>query len=486
MDRAARAAGWVALAVVAVALRARAVHSGLIYPDGYQYLLMAKGISVHLTPTLRLGHGGAMFVPSVDAALKPLFPALVAIVSILEPARQAADAVTVLAGATTVVLAGLLATRLSDSRVGGALAAIAVLSSAPLAYWSGFAGPDSLAQALALGTALALANRRAGLAGVLGALCIAARPEWLLVFVPIAIALAARADSRGATGRALRFGAFTLAALIGVLRPPLGVPAGGLAILLLALAGAASLQLGLAWVAAREDRSAWVVLATAAAIAGLVLSGRAPALAALGRQAWPVCLLAVGGLWQSCRSGRARPAMMLLGAAITLGATYAFRNPGSGRYATQLVPLLAVSAGLTMTAARGTRPVAVRALTAAAAIIAAALLWSPPAPLATDTFASLAGRLARMPPGTLFSAAPDAYGFLLPGRAQQPLRPGARGLILLDAAQRAYDPRLTAHGVVVARLTPPNGFERPNGTLDVGPALLVRGVAVARRDASSG
>ncbi len=481
MERAARAAGWVALAVVAVAVRARGVHSGLIYPDGYQYLLMAKGISVHLTPTLRLGQGGSMFIPSVDAALKPLFPALVAIASILEPARAAANAVTVLAGAATVVLAGFVATRLSGSRVGGALAAVVVLFSPALAYWSGFAGPDPLAQALALGTALALANRRAAVAGVLGALCIAARPEWLLVFVPIAIALVARTESRGAAGRALRWGAFTLAALIGVLRPPLGMPAGGLAILLLALAGAASLQLALAWVAARDDRSAWVVLATAAAIAGLVLSGRVPALAALGRQAWPVCLLAAAGLWQACRSGRARPALVLLGAGITLCATYAFRNPDSGRYATQLVPLLAVSAGLTMTAAPGPRPVAVRALTAAAAVVAAALLWAPPAPLATDTFASLAGRLAGMPPGTLVSAAPDAYGFLLPGRAQQPLRLGARGLILLDAAQRSYDPGLSAHGVVVARLTPPNGFERPNGTLDMGPALLVRGVAVARR-----
>jgi hypothetical protein len=76
------------------------------------------------------------------------------------------------------------------------------------------------------------------------------------------------------------------------------------------------------------------------------------------------------------------------------------------------------------------------------------------------------------------SAAPDAYGFLLPGRPQQPLAPGARGLILLDAAQRAYAPRLGAQGIVVARLQTAHGFERPDGTIDLRPAILVRGVVV--------
>jgi hypothetical protein len=82
--------------------------------------------------------------------------------------------------------------------------------------------------------------------------------------------------------------------------------------------------------------------------------------------------------------------------------------------------------------------------------------------------------------GTLVSAAPDAYGFLLPNRPQRPLSPGTRGLILLDAAQREYAPDLTASGVVVARLSDPNGFERPNGAVDLGPTLLVRGVVTRR------
>ncbi len=483
MARAGNVAAWAGLAALAVALRAASLHSGLIYPDGYQYLLMAKGIGSHLTPTVQLGHGGSLFVPSIDAALKPLFPGLVALVSAAVPAREAADAVTAVSAAATVLFAGLLAARLSGSRVAGAIAAAAVLLSPGLTYWSGFAGPDPLAQALALAAALAVVCGRAGLAGLLGALCIAARPEWALVFVAIALAMMVRPPTRPMAGRALRFGAFTLAGLIGLLRPPLASPAGGLALLALALAAAVLLKLALTWLAASEDRSIGAVVVSAGAVVAVIVSGRFPALSALAREAWPLGLLAAAGLVQACLAGRARPALMLLGAALTLGSTCAFRNPESARYASQLIPLLAVSCGLIATTAPGSRSPLARAAwaaCAAAGIAATALLWGPPSP-ATDTFASLAGRLDHVPPGTLVSAAPDAYGFLLPNRPEQPLRPGARGLILLDAAQRTYEPQITARGVVVARLDPPNGFERPNGTIDMGSALLVRGVAVLRR-----
>jgi len=113
----------------------------------------------------------------------------------------------------------------------------------------------------------------------------------------------------------------------------------------------------------------------------------------------------------------------------------------------------------------------------AAAVVVAAI--SPRPQLAGDMFASLAGRLAAAPPGTLVSVAPDAYGFLLPDRPERTLRPGEHGLILLDAAQRAYAPNLGAAGVILARFSAPDGFERPDGTLDMGPATLLRGVVTA-------
>jgi hypothetical protein len=91
--------------VVAALKRAADLHHGLIYPDGYEYLLMAAGIAAHLQPTIRLGGGGQLFVPTVDASLKPLFPALVAAVSAIWPLRQAADIVMVASGAAATVLA---------------------------------------------------------------------------------------------------------------------------------------------------------------------------------------------------------------------------------------------------------------------------------------------------------------------------------------------------------------------------------------------
>jgi hypothetical protein len=55
------------------------------------------------------------------------------------------------------------------------------------------------------------------------------------------------------------------------------------------------------------------------------------------------------------------------------------------------------------------------------------------------------------------------------------LRPGARGLVLLDAAQRTYAPELTARGKLVLTLDGVS-FRRPDGTLDSRAARLLRGV----------
>ena len=77
---------------------------------------------------------------------------------------------------------------------------------------------------------------------------------------------------------------------------------------------------------------------------------------------------------------------------------------------------------------------------------------------------------------TLVNAAPDAYSVLLPDRAVRAMRPGAIGLVLLDAAQRAYEPGVRVRGWVVARLPNPVGFRRPNGDLDRSPAVVVDGV----------
>lgn len=270
----------------------------------------------------------------------------------------------------------------------------------------------------------------------------------------------------------------------------IALPAGGLALLLGALGAGAALQLGTAW-AARDRRRATLVAAGALALLlALALSGRTPAARGLLRDEWPILALAGFGLMRACWKGRGRSALTMLAAVVLLGAIYTYRNPGSERYLAQLLPLACVAAGFAASApsrgwvSRGGRLRAravrsLRLILPAAALAIGLLVARPVPPLATDTFAAIAGRFARAPAGTLVSAAPDAYGFLLPNRPQLPLRIGAHGLILLDGAQRLYDPDVSARGAVIARFVPPQGFARQNGTIDTAPDLLVRGVVTA-------
>jgi hypothetical protein len=78
----------------------------------------------------------------------------------------------------------------------------------------------------------------------------------------------------------------------------------------------------------------------------------------------------------------------------------------------------------------------------------------------------------------LVTAAPDAYGFWLPEQRVRRMRPGIHGAILLDAAQRLYEPRLTADGRVVARVGGTLAFSRPDLEIDTDPAVLVVGSVV--------
>jgi len=172
-----------------VALRAAGLHAGLLYPDGYQYLLMARGIAEHLEPVTSLGQGGDVLGPNSDAAAKPLFPAIVALLSTLGMSPlAAARAVTVAAGSAVPVLAGLVALRLGAGRAASLIAGLLCAASPTLAYWAGYIGPDPLAQALALGAVLALLHRRPLPGGILAGLCFLARPEYALVALAAAVA----------------------------------------------------------------------------------------------------------------------------------------------------------------------------------------------------------------------------------------------------------------------------------------------------------
>jgi hypothetical protein len=472
------AAVWIAALPPLVALRLHQAQPGLLYPDGYQYLLMAKGVAEHGRPLLTLGRGGDTMLPSVDAAAKPLFPALVAVLHPLGLGWiDAARVVSSLAGACTIVLAALLARRLTGSWLAAAIAGGACIASRELAFWGGFAGPDSLGQALALGSALALLGRRPLAGGVLAAMAVLARPELALPALAAAIVGLVLSELRRGVRRAGLGFTLALASLLVILRPPVGRPP---MIDLVALPAAAVLAAVVFLVVTRGGR-------TASAITGgilLILLSAAFAWRGAGMRQWAHDdwpLLLAGALGCATAMGTAhlrRIACALLLSGALLGLVYWFKNPDSDRYLALLTPLVAVSAGLAVVAPLQMR----RAVApAAAGLVAIGLALGTPAARDRDAFPTVARELhALQPPfAPIVTAAPDAYGVLLPRRAVRVAQPGARGLIVLDGAQRAYSPRIRVDGRVVASLDPGPGFLRPDGTVDHRPVTVVLGTVVA-------
>jgi hypothetical protein len=431
---------WSALACLAFAIRWRELHGSLIYPDGYDYLLMARGIALHLQPTVQLGTGGMLFSPPLDAAVKPVFPALVALLSLVTPLRTGADVLTVTGGTATVLLAGLVTLRLTGSQLAGLSAGALALVSPALGFWSGFTGPDALAPALALATALLALDERAVASGVMGALCVATRPEWGIGAALLALAALARPRSRSAAGGALIAAAFTLALILGVLRPPLG--------------------------------HHFAIHSPVSARAALSSS----AIKALLRDDWPIVVLAVAGLAVAVRDGMRLEAVLLVGTVALLATAYLTKNPGSERYLSQLLPLMCVSAGIAVSALP-TRSGVIAGVIAVAALLG--LTVAEPG-VGANPFSAIAERLQHRHPAAVLTAAPEAYGYLLPNTRIEPIEIGARGLIVLDGAQRAYAPTLSARGRTIASVSPTDGFERPDGTIDYAPARLVHGVVTVR------
>jgi hypothetical protein len=472
---------WAAAAGVVTALslfvRLAQRHASLLYPDGYQYLLQARGIAEHLRPLTRMGPGGDLFVPSIDAADKPLYPALVAALHVagVSP-RPAAGLISALAAAAVPLLAGLLAWRLTGSRLAALLAAGLLLASPALSFWSGFAGPDPLAQAFALAALVALSGRRIVLAGVLAGLTCLSRPEYLLVVLAVLAAAALSRRFRPQAGRAALALTATLVLLVGLLRPPLGWPAAPAA---LAAGTAGTLLLVVAAWQLSRSRAAAVAAAllTPALALALALHGSAPALVALWRSEAPLLVLVAVALPLAAAGPRRRETLLVLAAALALAAVYVQKNPALERYLVQLWPSAALLVAFASSGrpARLRRPLAGIAALAAAAAVAVTLLTTPARPQpGAGLFPALAGRL-QGERGVLYSATPDAYALLLPKLGQRQVKPGSSGLILLDAAQRYYQPGLRVQGKLLERLQTDVGFLHQDGTIDTGDAFLYLG-----------
>ena len=275
---------WGLLFSVALLVRSLQPHGALLYPDGYQYQLMARGIAEHGRPIVQLGHGGDTWIPSAEAALKPLYPLLVAALHLLGPSlATAATLVALVSSAAVVTLAAAVADRLGGSWIA---AAGLCLASPAIVFWSGFSGPDSLAQALALGAALAVLSSRERLGGVLWGLGVVARPEVALLALALPLMRRRRVE-------ALVCGLFAIAAVLLIVRPPLALPAGG----------------------------------------GI---GHGGAIVPLLRSDWPLLLLAAFGLRRS--------PWLALG--LLPLAAYLVKNGESARYLTEMLPVAAIAASM--------------------------------------------------------------------------------------------------------------------------------------------
>jgi hypothetical protein len=374
-----------------------------------------------------------------------------------------------------VVLVALFVARLGGSVWAALGAALLLLASPSLGFWSGFSGPDPLAQALALGAALAFVSRRPAVGGTLTGLAIAARPELALLAAAAAVIAVARpGEARRDARHAVPFAVAALALVFGALRPPIAVPDWKL----IAIAAVALGALALAAVAP-------VALVRYAALAGLAAAtfvvASAPAVEELWRDDRALLVVGAAGFVVLLRdASNRRTALLVLGAAVLLGSVYVIKNPALERYVTILLPCMAVLAGLAVAA------LAPRARLVALAAIAGAVALGFHHPIPGnrdhDVFSTIAASVNESLPTTdaLVTAAPDAYGFWLPAYAVRGMRQGASGAILLDPAQRAYEPGLTAKGTVVLRIADEFAFSRPDGELDARPAVVVAGRVVAR------
>jgi hypothetical protein len=470
------AAVTAALFAVALGVRSTQHHAALLYPDGYQYLLMARGIAEHLQPTTVLGPGGDAFAPSPDASVKPFFPLVVAGVHALGTSwLEAARLVTVVAGAWAVTVAALLVARLGGSRAAGLAAGALLLTSPSIGFWSGFSGPDPLALALLLSAALAFACRRPRLGGALAGLAVATRPEIALVAVAAGLFALRGADSRRQLARAAPAAIVVVALVYGLLRAPVSVTDWKLAWLALTLAVAT----GVAFLVP----NGWLPFLPVAAVSLAAFAFTIePGPKALWQDDWPLLLAGAAGVavLVARRRSHQTATLTVLGIVLLLGSVYLVKNPGLARYFSLLLPAAAVLAGLGLSALSPRERVA--ALPAFAVV--AAMGWFQPVPGSRDfdmfpmVARGIASTLASARPEPLVTAAPDAYGFWLPGQPVRGMRPGARGAVLLDAAQRLYQPQLTAKGRAVARVSDGIAFARPDLEIDAGPAVLVVGRVV--------
>ncbi len=280
---------------------------------------------------------------------------------------------------------------------------------------------------------------------------VATRPELFLValcaFV-VCMATTSPHGRRDATRAALAF-VLTIAIVFLALRPPIALPDRELLWVPVVLA-----LLCIAAALIPVNRLA-IGIAAGVSIA-VVAFASASGLAGVWHRDWPLIAAALAGLGIAAFDpDRRRAGLGILAVAVVLGGVYWVKNPGLERYFAILLPLAAMlvgigAAGLVQRWRWSLVPVAA----AIAAVVMIGSVRTSVGKYDQDVFSRTAQKLEPLlaPDDQLVTAAPDAYGFWLPNQPVRTMRPGARGFVLLDPAQRSYSPHLSASGTVVARV----------------------------------
>ena len=448
----------------------------LIYPDSYQYLLMARGLAEHVRPLLHLGPRGDVFLPNALSALKPLYPALISLVHLFgADFEQSARLVSAASAAAVLVLLGLVCWSWSRSAL-AAFAPLLLLASPTWRYWSSFSLADQLGVALALAAVLAVSHRRYFLSGVLTALAVSARPELLLVALALGICVffdsQRAAASRTAVCRVALGCSVALILILLSLRPPLTwVPEMAWSPLFVLVLGA------LLWLVLHPSRR--LAICALVGFWGLffLCAGLRwfPALREISGREWPLLAFAGAGtslgVWKDDKTRT--QVLRLLTIILALAAAYWPHNHQSTRYLAILLPVFVLVSVLGWTRLG-------RFAIPAAATVLFVLAVSPSLPSpGPDYFSSAASHLSGLPRGKpLVTVSPDAYGYLLCPRSVRLMRVGVRGLIVLDPAQRTLRPDLTARGRLVASYPITNGFADPRGRVSYGSIRVVDGIVV--------
>lgn len=355
------------LCAVGLVIRLHNVTSYILYPDGYQNLLVAQNLA-HAHGLLgSLGPHGMQY-PNSLALTRPLYPALVALIHMLLHVSYiaAGHRVSLVASVLAIPLGYYAARVATDRQLPAVVAASLMAASFTAIVWSGYTMTESVGNAVMLLTLLMLftayrqetvQRKTAVMLGLLLGLCFLARYEYLLLLIP-AVFLLAKNTKRRELALIIAIpclvvllctticlgssGLYTVARSFG---PLFAVTFGG--IVLIGLSRHSAIEHWLGQISPRvfvPVSCASILLLMLLSFFGVVSYG---ALYTFEAHDFLTACLAVVGFWILLKAtDTARLGVALLMGVLLLGLAYAQFDNAMWRYFVHLLPLLIVPAAI--------------------------------------------------------------------------------------------------------------------------------------------